>query len=351
MITYLQSSYSTVSRAWEAAIYIAIGQFNYASLVQASSPMAAGIYFYSFIFIITIVVMQMVIAVIFTAFDSIRERIDTADDLRVSPTIFRKLVLGRVPSLFELDIPLYELFRKRMRGAFARQPKKKVAPLGSDDEGRDLKPEDFSDDDLLLLFDSDHIFRTFGIISPLLESSIISTKIKATAERRKAEIERHVLKHFGADTESALRPDNDPWQLDRHEFTSLLRVLDEREKTLNINVDKFSLEGQSNELIITDLIFKHYARPKTKIKSTFKNRVDVKLEAILKLVQKLDAFDVGLTRPSSPPPKRPSNPATVAAAETTAPSSFAPKDKTWELMKRKLRRRQSNRDVTQDVIG
>ena len=59
--------------SFESAIYIAIGQFDYPSLVTASNPTAAAIYFYSFIFIITIVVMQMVVAIIFTAYDGLRE--------------------------------------------------------------------------------------------------------------------------------------------------------------------------------------------------------------------------------------------------------------------------------------
>ena len=50
---HVMQEYSTVSDSLEAAIYISIGEFDYESLVHASSPMAAAIYFYSFIFIIT----------------------------------------------------------------------------------------------------------------------------------------------------------------------------------------------------------------------------------------------------------------------------------------------------------
>lgn len=93
---HVLEEYSTVMSSMEAAIYIAIGEFEYASLVDASNGAAAAIYFYSFMFIITIVVMQMVIAIIFSAYDGLREKIDDAEELEVGPTILRTIILVSV---------------------------------------------------------------------------------------------------------------------------------------------------------------------------------------------------------------------------------------------------------------
>jgi len=92
---HVLENYSAVLAAMESAIFFSIGDVDYGSLVAASSYTAAAIYFYSFLFIITIVVMQMVIAIIFNAYDGLRELINDSEELYVQPVIVRKLLLHR----------------------------------------------------------------------------------------------------------------------------------------------------------------------------------------------------------------------------------------------------------------
>ena len=50
---HVLSQYSSVRLSIETSLAFSLGEFDYNSLVEASSPLAAAIYFYSFTFIVT----------------------------------------------------------------------------------------------------------------------------------------------------------------------------------------------------------------------------------------------------------------------------------------------------------
>jgi len=352
---HVLEQYSTVSQSLEAAVYISIGEFDYESLVHSSSPVAAAIYFYSFIFIITIVVMQMVIAIIFTAYDGLRERIDQAEELEVTPTIIRKLILFREPSLHELELSLFDVFKisvgrlnhKDLKN-FCSGLQRSASVTPRDIAGsKGVIPTEFSDNDLLSLFDNQHVFRNYGVLSPSLESGMKRIKIKVGKQRKAAEsAAAELAKKLGAmrgspknstileEAEEDLK-NQDPWSLDREEFCALLHILDEYDDSIHIDLgdtsvrrgsvyggNSFVIGEDSNEKIIANLIFRAYGRRKMGArKGTFKARVEERLEYIIsnqeaakKQAEKENATGEGGAEGEKPSPSATGAPNDIKAA-------------------------------------
>ena len=154
----LQGEYATVRASVESAVLIAIGEFDYTPLVEASDPMTAAMYFYSFVLIITVVVMQMVTAIMFRAYRNVREQINDSEEFLVMPTIWRKILLGRAPSLAEQLTPVHKIVQIRLMnvvdfilsitagGGFRWG--RRVSPVYKK-EGVKVTPETFSDEHLL----------------------------------------------------------------------------------------------------------------------------------------------------------------------------------------------------------
>ena len=71
LLGHILAGYKSMLDSFSSVMYMALGEFDYDSIVEASSPIAAFVYFYSFVFIVSIVVLNMVIAIIFTAYDSL----------------------------------------------------------------------------------------------------------------------------------------------------------------------------------------------------------------------------------------------------------------------------------------
>jgi hypothetical protein len=284
-------SYSTVSAAAESAIFFSIGDVDYESLVAASSYAAAAIYFYSFLFIITIVVMQMVIAIIFNAYDGLRELINVSEELYVRPVLVRKLLLGREPSIWETNTPLFDVLKRHISQLSWKKLTTpiiaRVHPHDSVTGGKTLDAENFSDDDLLNLFDAQHVFRVYGILSPTLEGEIISVKKSVAAERLKEAVASGADPTQAANDIERRHSEIDPWSLDTREFCALLHALDERDDEVNVN--------DSTEMRIAQHIFNAYGRQKAskrKGRGGLMQRLDglnkemsEKLDTILRLTQ------------------------------------------------------------------
>jgi hypothetical protein len=301
--------------SFESVVLLSIGEFDYAALTEASSQTTAAIYFYSFVFIITIVVMQMVIAIIFTAYDGVREKIGEAEELAVMPTILRKFILGRTPSLAEQGQPLLEVTKISAMNVVKMLSLRthfkglghKVVPENL--EGENVTPESFSDDHLLQLFDSENVFRLYGILSPKMEETIMKVKTEVATKK---EVLKSIASHAGGSAmpsprgkgrPTRLRSGNeeileeeaiDPWALNEEEFCHLLHALDDLDTTLHVDIDNeksFDAGGDakvSNEFRIAKLIFSAYGRQKSKKKGTFKTRVESKLASILRVVDQLE---------------------------------------------------------------
>jgi len=299
---HVLGEYATVLSAIESVVLLAIGEFEYAPLVEASSPTTAAMFFYSFIFIITLVVMQMVIAIVFGAYDNVREKIDDSEEFLVMPTILRKIVLGRTPSLAEQVTPLHKILKISLinvvdfissGGGFRRgrqvTPESQEEEEDEEEEGETVTLENFSDEHLLHLFDSQNIFRLYGILSPKIEEFIKKVKGDVAKERsvlRKMTKSKSQSQSFRL-TETPrgrnlIEEIKDPWALDQVEFCALLKALDKADSALHIDIN------HSNEYRISKLVFSAYSRQQSKKKSTFKTRVEKKLAG---LVRVLDAID------------------------------------------------------------
>ena len=216
-----------------------------------------------------------------------------AEELQVAPSMIRRLILGREPSLYEIGVPIRAIlsmrFQSMSRQLCCREKTSSISPSPSDGaDGKRVTPEGFSDSDLLELFDAEGIYRQYGIISPSLEADIFNVKKSMFEEKRKRKIAADAIHQLVGDDdifEDRVSSEIDPWALNREEFSGLLHLLDERDHTLYI----FSAEDKnevhpksSNEMRITDLIFKHYGRPKVQVKSDFKHRIERKVDCILR---------------------------------------------------------------------
>jgi hypothetical protein len=311
---HVMSEYSTVSLSFESAVLNAIGVFDYPAMVDASTPLAASIYFFSFVFIITMVVMQMVIAIIFSAYDSLREQIDDAEELEIGPTLTRKVLLGRGPSLKELHEPLLEVAKKGLRARCARLSKllfkwmrtaraKDGASVVPEGEGEEMvTPDTFSDEHLLQLFDPQHVFRFYGILNPKVEETIVQIKVLVAKERENASKDLTPQQKMArvssvrttatsASGEAAQQKIADSWALDRQEFCALLMSLDNKDTQLHITHDVKNNGGCRSEepigMLIAHHIFTAYGR-KNKAsgeEGKFRKRVMKKLNKLIKLVE------------------------------------------------------------------
>jgi hypothetical protein len=234
--------------------------------------------------------MQMVIAIFFGAYDGLREQINESEELSVRPTLMRKILLGREPSIREINVPLVDLLKRqfcRMHPAAVLKAlrgqvcflfsKRRVAPIYPATSGRQLDADNFSDDDLLDLFDAQHVFRVYGILSPALEDEIVLVK-KAVAARQAVEAKPAQTEHKQEQSYSEI----DPWALDIHEFCALLHALDDHDDQVNLE--------DSMELRIAHNIFSAYGRRKSSKLKGGRASVAHRLEDLNKeLGGKLDA--------------------------------------------------------------
>lgn len=195
------------------------------------------------------------------------------------------LLLGREPSLHELDLSICSIIqirfqemkvRWRLRGGCFRS--QKVDPEKCN-ESRFIPPEKFSNEDLLKLFDPTRVFRQFGIISSQLEDDIYTAKSKnyqATSQFKAQGIDSK------GNAKAREEKDDDPWAVDRNEFSHLLHIIDERDDTFNFDFSGSDTSGITNEFIIANLVFKNYGRPKAAAKSNYKRRLEDKIDLLLK---------------------------------------------------------------------
>jgi hypothetical protein len=242
----------------------------------------------------------MVIAIIFSAYDGLREQIVDAEELEIGPTLLRKAILGRDPSLKELRQPLLEIAKRKLTDVLSGNratsrkwpcflPKSQVVDPRMKPEPP--SPERFSDAHLLELFDPQHIFRTYGILSPRLENEIMGIKTLVAKQRAHAE-----KKAAAADPRRAgnvtSRKDSreedvavkDPWALDREEFCALLHALNESNA---MGSQKFEIGEDTDEMQIADLIFSAYGRKHggKAGDGTFRKRVMEKLDKITRFCE------------------------------------------------------------------
>ena len=127
-----------------------------------------------------------------------------AEELQVAPSMIRRLILGREPSLFEIGVPIRDIFTMRFqsmsRVVCCWRKTSKISPSPSDEaDGKRVTPEGFSDSDLLELFDAEGIYRQYGIISPSLEADIFNVKKSMFEEKRKRKMAANAVNQLTGD--------------------------------------------------------------------------------------------------------------------------------------------------------
>jgi len=324
--------YSTVSSSFETAVLNSIGIFDYPEMVEASGNLAAAIYFFTFVFIITMVVMQMVIAIIFSAYDGLREQIDDAEELEIGPTLIRRAILGRDPSLKELEDPLFTV----IKGSFKRLCKRlgklgkqeinlpsikkaisfnKVLPQSK--EGERVTPDTFGDAHLLQLFDPQHVFRMYGILSPKLENEIVNAKVCVAKESEitVSSIFKSRISGRASGEEDKDAVANDSWALNLEEFCVLVGVLDVKDNALHITGGDLNGASDGNAMRIAHHIFTAYGRRHQNIAGDrkFRKRVIRKIDKLTKLCGPTEVKNAAAQRTS----KVPSNGFLSAAPRTS----------------------------------
>eukprot|EP00613_Pedinella_sp_CCMP2098_P031588 CAMPEP_0171744432 /NCGR_PEP_ID=MMETSP0991-20121206/37505_1 /TAXON_ID=483369 /ORGANISM="non described non described, Strain CCMP2098" /LENGTH=582 /DNA_ID=CAMNT_0012343599 /DNA_START=9 /DNA_END=1755 /DNA_ORIENTATION=- len=318
--------YSTVSSSFETAVLNSIGIFDYPEMVEASGNLAAAIYFFTFVFIITMVVMQMVIAIIFSAYDGLREQIDEAEELEIGPTLIRRVVLGRDPSLKELEDPLLDLTKHSFRRLFVKWgtflskrtlPKDAVGSAEGSSQGERVTPDTFGDAHLLQLFDPQHVFRMYGILSPKLENEIVNAKVCVAKESEitVSSIFKSRISGRASGEEDKDAVANDSWALNLEEFCVLVGVLDVKDNALHITGGDLNGASDGNAMRIAHHIFTAYGRRHQNIAGDrkFRKRVIRKIDKLTKLCGPTEVKNAAAQRTS----KVPSNGFLSAAPRTS----------------------------------
>lgn len=294
---HVLDGFSTMTKSLGSVMqFTVLGETDYDQLVQASGVFAAGLYFWTFLILVSVLFVNMVLAIVFNAYDTIQNEISDADEVSIMPAFMRQVVLlGRTPSLTELRMPLHMCFKRRL-SEFAMfkwlAPKKrrnsgKILACDSDGErcaddcsepdlsalryadshtkiytmsSRPTKihanatlftKDTFCEKHLLLLLDPDYSYRLFGKISLNLENKIACAK-----------------RVIGTPANNDLQRKADKTAVNVDEFVYLLHKADEEEAHIEIK-DKdevaiakmvFELHGQNVVHASSDLSFKKSVR-------------------------------------------------------------------------------------------
>lgn len=301
---HVLEGFSTMTKSLGSVMqFTVLGETDYDQLVQASGVFAAGLYFWTFLILVSVLFVNMVLAIVFNAYDTIQNEISDADEVSIMPAFMRQVaLLGRTPSLTELRMPLHSCFKRRllelsifkwlapkqrrnsMKKVFATDSDGERYAAADDESEPDLSPlryadshtkiytmssrpantnvegtgdvtlftkETFCEKHLLLLLDPDYSYRLFGKISLNLENKIACAK-----------------RVIGTPANNDLQRKADKTAVNVDEFVYLLHKADEEEAHIEIR-DKdevaiakmvFELHGQNVVHASSDLSFKKSVR-------------------------------------------------------------------------------------------
>ena len=107
--------YASLSAAFVAVSQLALGEGQYYDLENASGVAAAGLFYWTFVLVITVVFLNMVLSILFFSYEQLQARIDEADEIPIGGALLRAALLGRAPSLFEehLEVMRFALLEER----------------------------------------------------------------------------------------------------------------------------------------------------------------------------------------------------------------------------------------------
>mmetsp|Transcript_103971 Transcript_103971/g.299363 ORF Transcript_103971/g.299363 Transcript_103971/m.299363 type:complete len:539 (-) Transcript_103971:155-1771(-) len=194
---HVMADYASCGQSLIAVAQLALGESNYYELEAASGPIAAGIYYWTFMLTITIVFVNMVLAILFSTYDTLQEAISQAEEIHLGGFMLRAVLLGREPSLYEQQLDIYAVvkststFRLLGLGDGARHRGVRVAPslpVGADARGGrsesfaaaveagTLTSKTFAESHLLKLLDPDYSYRLFGALSNKTDNKLLLAK-------------------------------------------------------------------------------------------------------------------------------------------------------------------------------
>uniref|UniRef100_A0A7S2AVB2 Polycystin cation channel PKD1/PKD2 domain-containing protein n=1 Tax=Florenciella parvula TaxID=236787 RepID=A0A7S2AVB2_9STRA len=319
---HVMADYASCGQSLIAVAQLALGESNYYELEAASGPIAAGIYYWTFMLTITIVFVNMVLAILFSTYDTLQEAISEAEEIPLGGFMLRAVLLGREPSLYEQQLDIYAVvkststFRLLGLGDGARHRGVRVAPslpVGADARGGrsesfaaaveagTLTSKTFAESHLLKLLDPDYSYRLFGALSNKTDNKLLLAKaqvlelrtseafsmrrtsvavqMKAQQENFEAAAKAAQTRHEATVAGLAEEPDGEDdlaseeekfkdkrITLDVDEFCALLHMLDDDSFDIDIGqrsaqAEAFKLGERSDEMRISEMVFEQFARP------------------------------------------------------------------------------------------
>ena len=251
--------YSTVVQSAHTVVGMSLGGFDYNSLVGFGSDLSISLYHYSFVIVVPTIVLNMVIAIIFTAYDSLNEeighisRIDVGRDLALSVLLMCKPSLKEVNGGESVVAIVARRWTQRLMYAFTMGAK--GSHWGSDLFGiihfnTTLDEDSFNEDHLLELFDKDFCYRLMGKLSPSIikNSNLAKETIQLMTVAKGGEYEAP----------------EDPRSLSLLQFCLLMHQLDDENDDITIGestAKDFSLDDtETAEYKVSKIVFEQFSK-------------------------------------------------------------------------------------------
>jgi len=279
--------YSTLVQSAHTVVGMSLGGFDYNSLVGFGSDLSISLYHYSFVIVVPTIVLNMVIAIIFTAYDSLNEEIGHISQIDVGRDLTLSALLMCKPSLKEVngDETVVAILARRwtQRLLFAFSMGAKGSPWGSDLFGiihfdTTLDEDSFNEDHLLELFDKDFSYRLMGKLSP----SII----------KKTNLAKEKIQRLTVAKGRKYEASEDPRSLSLSEFCLLMHQLDDENDDITIgesSAKDFSLDDiETAEYKVSKIVFEQFSKEANENQdNNFRTNVRNALDFVTTEVKKL----------------------------------------------------------------
>mmetsp|Transcript_16587 Transcript_16587/g.50938 ORF Transcript_16587/g.50938 Transcript_16587/m.50938 type:complete len:1056 (-) Transcript_16587:120-3287(-) len=244
--------FSTIEDSFFASFNMMIGENYFYELADATSLVQAALFFFPFIIMVSLVLFEMITAILLAAYDQLQDHFQNGDDVDVHGEVWKTIFLGRQPTIYEQTQSIKHICLRVMRPGFCRRffrafgehLKKKGKTKGMNIQ----RVNDFSEKHLMELLDPDRSFRLSGKLSPSVKRKIMRAQERVD---------------YGDPIVQSARC------LTIYEFCYLLHAFRDTDKNIRIGNSKGSQSFQVGEDTvawgISQAIFRLYSKPVPKL--------------------------------------------------------------------------------------
>eukprot|EP00636_Phaeomonas_parva_P005670 CAMPEP_0118851046 /NCGR_PEP_ID=MMETSP1163-20130328/634_1 /TAXON_ID=124430 /ORGANISM="Phaeomonas parva, Strain CCMP2877" /LENGTH=892 /DNA_ID=CAMNT_0006783309 /DNA_START=309 /DNA_END=2988 /DNA_ORIENTATION=+ len=165
--------FSTITGSFFLSFNMMLGENYFYSLADATTLFQAVLFFFPFIIIVTLILFEMITAILLATYDQLQEHFKTRDEVDVLGDVCKTLLLWRRPTIYEQTLPISHILRYVVRpGAIYRILGGFWHRRTPDDVSHVEHVSQFTEKHLLLLFDKSHTFRSYGVLGEDVKQQI-----------------------------------------------------------------------------------------------------------------------------------------------------------------------------------